>query len=393
MTRPGPSLTTTTGKDESLEAMRGLAAMVVVFWHLLLAFDPERSGALAQFPHALSWIGCPWFGLVNGPAAVGFFFVLSGYVLTKRSLQAGDSASLARGAVKRWPRLAGTVGLTCLISWALFPLGLYRNQQAGALTHSFWLSHFGVGRLGPTLVPDVWDALWQGVYFTFITGAATYNSSLWTMRVEFAGSFVAFGLALALLPLRPGRARTALLVTACVACFGIDPWLVSFPLGVALACAAGRPRRAALPLWSLPLLAAAAYAASCYSGNSAVGRWCLDQLGFVMPEPLVFGVGGTLGLALVVFNPAGRRLLSGSPARLLGRLSFPIYLLHLPVLMSAGCYAFLQAGGTNFGIAAGIVTTFLVTLLVAWPMAWFDVWWARRVDGVVRREAKQAVLY
>ncbi len=388
---PAPALTSTAEKDESLEAMRGLAALVVVFWHLLLAFDPERSGALPQFPHALSWIGCPWFGLVNGPAAVGFFFVLSGYVLTRRSLQANDPASLARGAVKRWPRLAGTVGLTCLICWSLFPLGLYRNEQAGALTHSFWLSHFGVGRLGPTLVPNVWDALWQGVYFTFITGAATYNSNLWTMRLEFAGSFVAFGLALALLHLPSRGARTVLLVTACVACFGIDPWLVPFPLGVTLASVAASRRRPALPLWSLPVLVATAYAAACYSANSALGRWSLDQFGFVMPEALVYGVGGTLALAAAAF-PAGRRVLSGRLARLLGRLSFPIYLLHLPILMSAGCFAFLQAGADTLGIAAAIVVTLSVTLLGAGPLAYVDAWWARVVDRLVRRQTERTVL-
>ena len=320
MTMPGPALTPTARKDESLEAMRGLAALVVVFWHLLLGFDPERSGALPQFPHPLSWIGDPWFGLFNGAAAVGFFFVLSGFVLTRRSLQASDPASLARGALKRWPRLAGTVGLTCLISWALFPLGLYRNTEAGAVTRSFWLSHFGVGLPGPVLVPNVWNAMWQGVYSTFITGAATYNSSLWTMRLEFAGSFVAFGLALALLHLPSRGARTALLVTAGIAYFGIDPWLVTFPLGVTLASLAASQRRPALPPWSRPALAAAAYAAACYSGNSALGRWSLGQFGFVVPEALVYGVGGTLALAAVAFNP-GRPSGAERPALPAARLA------------------------------------------------------------------------
>ncbi len=93
-----------------------------------------------------------------------------------------------------------------------------------------------------------------------------------------------------------------------------------------------------MPPWTRPALAATAD----HSVNSALYRWSLDQFGFVVTEALVYGVGGTLALAAVAFNPAGRRVLSGRLCRLLGRLSFPIYLLHLPVLLSVGCYVFCR---------------------------------------------------
>lgn len=54
-----------------LEAMRGIAAIIVVGDHLALTFS-ERS----------IWFAAPWYILINGGAAVLFFFVLSGYVLT-----------------------------------------------------------------------------------------------------------------------------------------------------------------------------------------------------------------------------------------------------------------------------------------------------------------------
>jgi peptidoglycan/LPS O-acetylase OafA/YrhL len=58
-----------------LEAMRGIAALVVVASHLTLTF---RSTDIAP--------GAPWFALIKISAPVVFFFVLSGYVLSfKRS--------------------------------------------------------------------------------------------------------------------------------------------------------------------------------------------------------------------------------------------------------------------------------------------------------------------
>ena len=108
---------TTGRKDASLEALRGFAAIVVVFWHSMLAFYPAASGVF-DFPLDQSLAGQPWFGLLNGRAAVGFFFVLSGFVLTRGYFQTNNDIAIARGAVKRWPRLAVPVLAAVLMpSW------------------------------------------------------------------------------------------------------------------------------------------------------------------------------------------------------------------------------------------------------------------------------------
>ncbi len=367
--------------------MRGVAALVVVFWHLLLGFAPGLPGVLPGFPANVSWIGRPWYGFVNGGAAVGFFFVLSGFVLTRRSLQTDDADSLARGAIKRWPRLAGTVGIACLVSWALFPLGLYRFQQAGALSGSPWLAGFAYSPEGAALVPSAWRALLEGVAGTFFTGSTSYNSSLWTMRTEFTGSLVAFGIALALLRLR-GRALPAVLLgVSWLACFCVDPWLANFPLGVALASVAAARRLPRLHVAWAPALLLLSYAAATFSDNSALNRSIYAHLHFALPGPTVYGAGAVIALIAAESIPAMRQVLSGRVARWLGRVSFPLYLLHIPVLCSAGCFAYLGLGGGRGGAAAAAVTTLAVTALAAWPLAIFDVWWTRQVGRAARRLA------
>src|SRR5690242_11784453 len=101
-------------KDLTLEALRGLAAMVVVAFHCLQSFAPAWTGLYPAFDPTHSRAGEIWYGLVNGTAAVLFFFVLSGFVLTRRYFATGDAMILARGAVKRWPRLAGLVLLVVM---------------------------------------------------------------------------------------------------------------------------------------------------------------------------------------------------------------------------------------------------------------------------------------
>src|ERR1700704_1136075 len=89
-----------------LEAMRGIAALVVVANHLVFAFNQP---AISSADPNEFWYGMPWFMFFNGNGAVNFFFVLSGYVLALNSLQSGNAIGIGRNAIKRWPRLAGPV--------------------------------------------------------------------------------------------------------------------------------------------------------------------------------------------------------------------------------------------------------------------------------------------
>ena len=61
--------------------------------------------------------GTFFFTLFNGPAAVILFFVLSGFVLSRRPIRTGSVSDTITAALKRWPRLAGPVVLS---PWPIF---------------------------------------------------------------------------------------------------------------------------------------------------------------------------------------------------------------------------------------------------------------------------------
>lgn len=89
-------------KELPLEAIRGIAALVVVIWHVCFGFFPDITG-IYHTSHSLQ--GNPLFVFMNGPAAVQLFFVLSAYVLTRRYFEIGDNRLLLRGALKPGPVL------------------------------------------------------------------------------------------------------------------------------------------------------------------------------------------------------------------------------------------------------------------------------------------------
>ena len=76
-------------RDISLDAMRGIAALVVFGSHSVLAFYPEFSGYLGSASVEDTARSRFWYAAVNGQGAVAFFFVLSGFVLSRPYLLTG----------------------------------------------------------------------------------------------------------------------------------------------------------------------------------------------------------------------------------------------------------------------------------------------------------------
>jgi peptidoglycan/LPS O-acetylase OafA/YrhL len=176
-----------------LEAVRGIAACVVLVHHCLLGFAPTLHG-LVNPTKAWSLFGTPLFALVNGSAAVVVFFVLSGFVLTYRAIESKDTALLWLGAAKRWPRLAVLIITVNVLAAQIAAMQFYWNIPASSENGSIWLSWF-YRDPSPYSSSQILGAIYEGGVGTFLFGQAYFNSNLWTMYYEFFGSLLVFGLA------------------------------------------------------------------------------------------------------------------------------------------------------------------------------------------------------
>ena len=111
-----------------LEALRGVAAVIVLFHHFLLVVAPRLHGR--NFPDdPIALVRMPLFALVNGSAAVAIFFVLSGFVLTYHAMERRDWGQLLAGVAKRWPRLVPLVVIVNVASAIFVMLGLYHDHS------------------------------------------------------------------------------------------------------------------------------------------------------------------------------------------------------------------------------------------------------------------------
>jgi peptidoglycan/LPS O-acetylase OafA/YrhL len=355
-------------KLSHLEAMRGIAALVVVANHLALTFSARDLQP-----------GAPWFILINGGAAVTFFFVLSGYVLTLGPLQSNDLLSIVRGAIKRWPRLAGPVLIAVLLSWALWHLGAFWHIEAAAITGSEWLATFAEGIKPGEAPPDMslTAAIAQGGWRTFIRGEKYFNTSLWTMRWEFYGSCVAFVLAATLIVSRRRGLQVAILIFAAIMLAYKSPFYFAFWLGVALAWLRSVVSFELPRILAVPLLLIAIY---LLGYGSSIDYYAWLPSGYA---PYLHGVAATLLILAVAYCAALRQKLDGAVGRTLGRYSFPIYLVHLPMILSGGMIAFVElypSIGYAAAQIASIAVSIIGTIVAAHLLALFEGRWINFVN-------------
>jgi peptidoglycan/LPS O-acetylase OafA/YrhL len=206
-----------------------------------------------------------------------------------------------------------------------------------------------------------------------------------------AGSFAIF-LAAFLMILFRNRFIPAAAILLVV--FGVMAWhdllYLAFGFGLALAClhAAGRlvPPRPVAP----GLVCAAMYAFG-YHGGGTTYTW----LPVFDPESgavtMICTAASAALISGIIAWPRARSGLSGRVGRLLGSLSFPIYLVHVPVILSVGCAALvaLQPGwGGNVASAGMAVMSLMGTAGAAWLVWIADRRWVASLNRIVDRVSR-----
>jgi peptidoglycan/LPS O-acetylase OafA/YrhL len=348
------------GRVTALEALRGWAAMTVVFGHCLFGFGVTQVPLVPDFALRV---------LVNAHFAVIFFFTLSGFVLTRRYFADLDENYLVAASIKRWPRLALLTLVACLISWALRSFDLYWCREAGGISNSLWLSQFALFDAPAPYKPDLATALSQGAFTTFLFGKSSYDPSMWTMQYEFYGSFIAFSLAYAIG--RRGRlASYGIGLVTLAAAYPIAPYLACFVAGTLLA---GAIRRQAPVLlhWLAWLLLICAIALPGMNFQIVGPEDSPSQL-------VLYTACSLLAVSAISLAPSPPYL-TGRVSSFLGRISFPLYLIHFLVLCSLGSFIFVIVP-RPYATAAATFATIAASVLISIPLAEIDRLWLSRLN-------------
>lgn len=314
-------------KLNAAESIRGLASLAVVFSHLSLSFFPGLH-RFDQPTETIAWVdwmhNSPFAFWYSGTAAVFVFFVLSAYVLSFAIYkhQSNIIAKLKDMGYKRYPRLMIPVLSSCILTWLIF-----NSFQIDSRYTQAWLAEY--------LTQDIQfgQALYQGSIGSFFFGQSSVNWVLWTMQIEFFGSFLLFFL------IYIGQRNQFLFrlfsIVLPIASYFI--WGEGMLLG--LSCFViglyiyryGRRLHLAV---ALMMVIFALYLAGVHQ-SSASYQWLVAILGDKTYDYANF-IAGVLLVYSIVMSAELSLWFDQKILVLLGKWSFSIYLLHLPLLYLVG---------------------------------------------------------
>jgi peptidoglycan/LPS O-acetylase OafA/YrhL len=363
----------------TLDGLRGLAALVVVVHHSVLSWRPLAAQYFGADRTSGSWwlTFTPLHLVWAGGEAVMVFFVLSGLVLSLPFLD--------RGGLARWRGYFGQrlIRLYVPVVGALASAAVLVETfpRTPGPTTSWWFDAHAVHVDAHTLATDV----------QLLHGVSWIDASLWSLRYE-----VLFSLLLpvyVLVARRFGR-RSGWLVVPLLLLAGAGVhennatlgWLPVFGIGVVMAATRREltafGARISASRWSGPLWAVV----GAISVLLLLAEWWARGLGQITPLPLALArclgvVGAGMIVLMAMVCPAFGALCTWRPVRWLGTVSFSLYLVHEPILVSVSSLV----GGARRGVAVTLVVGLLLSLLAA---AAFQRWVelpSQRVAGAVKR--------
>jgi peptidoglycan/LPS O-acetylase OafA/YrhL len=345
-----------------IDGIRGWAAVAVVlfhiFWEIFGVTFPAIRNPVTGF-------------LIDGHLAVSIFFVLSGEALSSSYFAGRGQGAVARLAIKRYPRLTLPILISCLAIFALSQANLVFNTQAAEIVgRENWLGTFLDFPL--TLSGTVKYSL-VNVFTQEPRDMGAVNPFLWSMKVELIGSLLVFASLSTLQyfrePLNPLVAMMSLLL------------LMPMPMARNLACfVAGMifARLRAQGRWE----AIQGYRLSLYSWLVITALGSIDGTNNWLEQGYEYKPFFAIPIVAAIFASKPMcNFFSSRLSRFLGRISFPLYLLQFPILISLTSWMIIELSidgqlsiGRIFVIAFATVVACVVAAVLFGPVDTLTRW-------------------
>lgn len=312
-----------------LDGLRGWGAIFVLLYHVFCDGLPVN-----KFSSEYLRLFVPFNGLI----AVYVFFLVSGVALSIQYLSINKSRTLVKIAAGRYARLAIPIFAASLVVHLAMIAGMIEvpEERLPMFQHAVNFEATTAYLFQFTLID---------VFFDY-DGNRTYIGPLWTMSIELFGSFVV----LATLAICGSlRWRIVLFSALAGVLLAYESMMALFVIGVVIAECFQRGWIDRVPLW----VGVVCLALGCLAPFAL--SWRADAWNMISVSLLTLGC--------IRIGPI-RQWLSSPLSRHLGKISFPLYLIHGPIMLVVGAPLMLRFGQGDV-VAGVLIGTVTVVLSVA----------------------------
>lgn len=341
-----------------VDGVKGLACLLIFLHHFSVGFYPASYFGETQTVHSafdLAFSQSPFSFFCNGNFLVHIFCLLSGFVITYSF--SGDMRKLSNSVFKRYFYLSLSVLSVSLLVLILYKLNLFSNMSAAQITGSSnWL---GVYYNSPLTLKNAIQTSFIDVWFY---GNAEFNTVFWMLTYILRGSAITYLINIALQDKKEGALVFVLVFVTIY--YHLKSLNAVFCCGIILAKL--YKKYAHKTGWIASTIGMILILIGCFFGGYPTGIQPTNiytRFGFTDYYSPHF-IGAVLTVAGIMLCKPVVRLLSTKVFIFLGNISFPVYLLHIPITFTFGTSFFLLLYKENVNYHWGSILTFIATLVL-----------------------------
>lgn len=180
-------------RNDAIDGLKGLAIIIVIIHHFALSFYPSIIAGYPQLTHTKAGIEMlifktPFSILFAGYFAVSLFFLITGYILSKKTIaNIENKAYVSQAIFNRIFRLMPLIAIVLFVGLVLSNLHLTFNIPVNLYTRSGWLASFY-----PPGKITVWGVIVDiFTHIPFVVSAGYYNV-LWIIPNILFGSWFVY---------------------------------------------------------------------------------------------------------------------------------------------------------------------------------------------------------
>lgn len=344
-----------------IDGLKGIACMLMFCHHFALIFFPATfygpwvSSRLSGIDTFLAQ--SPLGVFLNGNFLLTVFCMLSAFLLSLQILRMEEKSRLGAVVAKRYFRLMLPLFGVGLVVWLFLRFGLFFGAETEAVTGSPWVGQYYQNALS---FREFLEAALVRVWFY---GDESLSTAYWMLSRLFYGSFLS--ILLSTIAWKYREKAWILYVAVAALLFDKSELLMAFALGTLLAWMLESGVR--LPKLTPPAAVLLGLVLGGYpSGIGATNFYRLFR-GLAYIDWHILGAFFLL-LGILSWESA-QKFLSMGLFRWLGKISYSVYLIHIPLLFSLSTGLFLWTEG-KLGYLGSTALSFGVSLVALSGLAW-----------------------